>query len=116
MEMLVRYLEIELSGTGVRVIGVNPSSFHSAGPKLLLGPVYERVMNALAWFHPRRVIDQPGPVAEAIALCCTDAAEMSAGQTVDLDGGSIFAATGRFTEFVAQAPEGSVEAVTESNR
>ena len=116
MEMLVRYLEIELSGTGVRVIGVNPSAFHSAGPKLLLGPVYERVMNALAWMHPRRVIDEPGPVAEAVALCCTDAAEMFAGQTVDLDGGSIFAATGRFTELVSQAPEGSIEAIMESGR
>jgi enoyl-[acyl-carrier protein] reductase III len=115
MEMLVRYLEIELSGTGVRVIGVNPSTFHSAGPKLLFGPLYDRVMNALAWAHPRKVIDEPGPVAEAIALCCTDATELFAGRTVDLDGGSIFAMTGKFTEFAVRAPEGSIEAVTESD-
>jgi enoyl-[acyl-carrier protein] reductase III len=115
MEMLVRYLEVELAGTGIRVVGVNPGAFHSEGPKLLFGALYDRIMNALAWAHPRRVIDEPSAVSEAVVLCCTDAAEMLAGQTVDLDGASIFALPGKFTELVARAPEGAVESVTEGD-
>jgi hypothetical protein len=80
---------------------------------LLFCPLYERIMNALAWVHPRKVIDEPSAVSEAVVLCCTDAAEMFAGQTVDLDGASIVSLGAKFTEFAARAPEGATESVTE---
>lgn len=98
MEMLVQYLQVELAGTGVTVIGVNPDAFHSAGPALMFGELYERVMGVVGATHPYGRVAQPDEVAEAVALCCTDAATWMAGTTVQMDGGSMFAKSGRLVE------------------
>jgi enoyl-[acyl-carrier protein] reductase III len=112
MEVLVRYLQIELGGTGVTVVGVNPGAFRSEGPKLLFGPLYDRIMGALDWAHPGGALEGPIDVSEAVVLCCTDAAALLAGQTHDLDAGAIFGLAGKFTELAARTPPGATEVVT----
>lgn len=110
MEMLVRYLQIELAGTGVTVIGVNPDSFRSQGPALMFGEVYDRLMRLLSAVHPMGAIPEPEEMADVVALCCTDAAARMAGHTLDADGGFMFATPGKLVELAMTLPPETLEA------
>lgn len=104
MEMMVKYLQVELAGTGVSVIGVNPDAFHSDGPKLMFGDLYETVMGMVGAVHPYGRVAEPDEMAEVVALACTDAATWMAGSTIDADGGAMFAKAGKVAELAFRLP------------
>jgi enoyl-[acyl-carrier protein] reductase III len=100
METMVRYLQIEMAGTGVTAIGINPDAFHSAGPELLFGELWERIRAVLDAVHPMGRIPEADEMAELVAFCCTDAARWLAGTTLEPDGGAMFAKAGKLVEYV----------------
>jgi NAD(P)-dependent dehydrogenase (short-subunit alcohol dehydrogenase family) len=113
MEMMVKYLQVELSGTGVSVIGVNPDAFHSDGPKLMFGDLYESTMAAAGMVHPYGRVAEPAEMAEIVALACTDAATWMAGTTIDADGGAMFAKAGKIVELAFRLPPEQLETLIE---
>jgi enoyl-[acyl-carrier protein] reductase III len=106
MEMMVKYLQIELAGTGVTVIGVNPDAFHSEGPKQMFGDLYDSVMGMVGAVHPYGRVAEPKEMAEIVAFACTDAATWLAGTTLDADGGAMFAKAGKLVETTFRLPPG----------
>jgi enoyl-[acyl-carrier protein] reductase III len=110
METLVRYLQIELHGTGVTAIGINPYAFRSDSMVMQFGAVYERLIRTLDAVHPRGAIPEADDVAEVVALCCTDAATWLAGDTLVVDGGGAFALGGKFVQFALGLPSEALDA------
>jgi NAD(P)-dependent dehydrogenase (short-subunit alcohol dehydrogenase family) len=112
MEMLVRYLQIELVGTGVTAIGVNPDAFRSAGPELMFGDFYERLMQFLGAIHPLGRVAEAEDMGALVAFACTDAALWLTGTTIDADAGAMFAKAGRAVETAAMMPPETLSSVT----
>ncbi len=98
MEVMVQYLQVELAGTGVTSIGVNPGVFHSDGPRLMFGELYDTIMGLVGATSPVGRVPEPAEAAQVIALACTDAAALMTGSTIVADGGDVFAKPGKLVE------------------
>jgi enoyl-[acyl-carrier protein] reductase III len=106
MEIIVRYLQVELAGTGVTAIAANLDGFRSKGIEIGLGEQYERMVRLMDAVHPSGSMADAEEMAEVVALCCTDAATWLGGSIVTADYGSLFSKSGAVLEIAERlSPE-----------
>lgn len=105
METLVHYFQVELGNRGITFVGVNPDAFYGDSVKLMLGPLYDYIMDVNRAVHPLRHSPTPEDYSEVVALMCTDAATWLAGNTALADGGSSFAGRGTMTGLLGAIPQ-----------
>jgi enoyl-[acyl-carrier protein] reductase III len=88
VELLVRYLAVELAPRGIRVNGVCPGYIETDSARLYAGPEYAtRVRDEWIASTPIGRIGQPEDVAGVIAFLCSAEAGFICGQTIVVDGG-----------------------------
>ena len=88
LEMLVRYLAVELAPRRIRVNGVNPGYVETDSARMYVGAEYEsRVRGEWIAATPLGRLGTPEDVANVIAFLCSDAAGFICGQTIVVDGG-----------------------------
>jgi enoyl-[acyl-carrier protein] reductase III len=107
METLVRYLACELGPHGVTAVGVLPGYIDTDSIRLMAGPFHEKLRRAEVETHPLREAATPADASEVVALVCLPEARWLNGQTVQNDGGGLFAMLGRFGVAWAQVPDRS---------
>ena len=86
LEMLTRYLAIELSPKGICVNGVAASAVETEALKVYIG---SQDLPQIYWqTTPAGRMVQPEDVANAVAFLCSEEATMIRGQIIIVDGGS----------------------------
>lgn len=109
MEMMVRYFGCELANKGVTFVGISPGWIDGDSLQQMLGPLYDFSTGLERDTHPMRKTTSPAEVAEAVALCCTDAAVLLNGNTIVADGAGVFAFCGRYAKLGAQLAAAKLE-------
>jgi enoyl-[acyl-carrier protein] reductase III len=88
MEVLVRYLAVELGPLGITVNAVNPGLVETDSGRRYLGADYLAVRDRVAAATPvGRRVGHPEDIAKVIAFFCSDDAAWVTGQTLVADGG-----------------------------
>ncbi|MDH4168050.1 MAG: SDR family oxidoreductase [Acidimicrobiia bacterium] len=98
MEAMIRYLAVELGPTGITLLGVNPGTILGDSIKSMLGDLYAYAVEAEERTHPLQHGATPEDIAESMVALCGPASRWAHGSIVDLDGGSVFAMTGRWMQ------------------
>lgn len=83
LEMLVRYLAIELAPRGIAINGVAPGAVETEALKLYSQAAPGQTVKST----PAGRMVQPEDVANVVAFLCSGAADMIRGQIIVLDGG-----------------------------
>ncbi len=102
MEVLVRYLAVELSGLGIRANTINPGILDTASSRMSVDQ--ERWKHVVEWtaeVAPAGRMGTPEDVADLSAFLCSERSSYLNGQTITLDGGIQCAA---FVASIAQRP------------
>ncbi len=87
MEILVRYLAVELSGQRIRVNAVNPGFLDTASSRYYVKERWQDVVDWTAQVSPAARMGTPEDMAEAVAFLCSEASAYVDGQTLTVDGG-----------------------------
>ncbi len=87
MEVLTRYLAVELAPRSINVNAVRPGSTDTDSFRFYAADRYEEFRTEKAAETVRGRIARPEDIAETIAFLCTPAAEWICGQVVTADGG-----------------------------
>ncbi|MBI4286451.1 MAG: enoyl-[acyl-carrier-protein] reductase FabL [Chloroflexi bacterium] len=90
LEMLVRYLAIELAPKGIAVNGVAPGAVETEALKLYSQAAPGQAVKST----PVGRMVQPEDVANVVTFLCTDAADMVRGQIIVIDGGMSLTTSG----------------------
>jgi enoyl-[acyl-carrier protein] reductase III len=96
MEILVRYLAVELSGQKIRVNAVNPGALDTDSSRFYVQDRWEAVDRWASEIVPVGRMGTTDDMAEAVAFLCSTASSYINGQTLSVDGGlqcSLFGAS-----------------------
>lgn len=87
MEILVRYLAVELSGQKIRVNAVNPGALDTDSSRFYIKDRWEAVARWAEEVVPVGRMGTAEDMAEAVAFLCSGASSYVNGQTLSVDGG-----------------------------
>ncbi len=87
MEILVRYLAVELSGQKIRVNAVNPGFLDTDSSRFYAGEQWDQVVAWTGQVAPAGRIGTPEDMAEVAAFLCSPQSGYVSGQTLTVDGG-----------------------------
>jgi enoyl-[acyl-carrier protein] reductase III len=87
MEMLTRYLAVELSGHGIRVNAVNPGFIDTDSSRFYAKEGFDAIAKSVAANIPAGRIGYPEDVAKLVSFLVSDQADYITGQTIIQDGG-----------------------------
>ncbi len=87
MEVLVRYLAVELSGRRIRVNAVNPGFLDTDSSRFYMKDRFEEVVRWTAQVTPVGRMGTPEDMAEVVRFLCAPESGYITGQTLTVDGG-----------------------------
>src|SRR5579859_3155075 len=87
MELLTRYLAVELAGHKIRVNAVNPGFVDTDSSRFYAGEGFDEIAKTVAASIPAGRIAYPEDVAKLVEFLVSPEAEYINGQTIILDGG-----------------------------
>ncbi|MHB8420472.1 MAG: SDR family oxidoreductase [Myxococcales bacterium] len=87
MEILVRYLAVELSGQKIRVNAINPGFLDTASSRFYAKELWSEVTDWTSQVAPAGRMGTPEDMAEAAAFLCAPQSGYISGQTLTVDGG-----------------------------
>lgn len=87
LEVLVKYLAVELAPMGISVNAVNPGLVETDSARFYKGDGYAAWRDRVAAATPKGRVGYPEDIAKAIALFCSEDAAWITGQTLVADGG-----------------------------
>jgi enoyl-[acyl-carrier protein] reductase III len=87
MEILVRYLAVELSGQQIRVNAINPGFLDTDSSRFYMKDRWEAVSRWTSQVATAGRMGTPDDMAEVVAFLCANASGYISGQTLTVDGG-----------------------------
>jgi enoyl-[acyl-carrier protein] reductase III len=87
MEILVRYLAVELSAQKIRVNAINPGFLDTDSSRFYMKDRWEAVSRWTSQIAPAGRMGTPDDMAEVAAFLCSNASGYISGQTLTVDGG-----------------------------
>jgi enoyl-[acyl-carrier protein] reductase III len=87
MEILVRYLAVELSGQQIRVNAINPGFLDTASSRFYAKEKWDEVIAWTSQVAPAGRMGTPEDMAEVAAFLCAPQSGYISGQTLTVDGG-----------------------------
>jgi enoyl-[acyl-carrier protein] reductase III len=91
LEVLVKYLAVELGPRGITVNAVNPGLVETDSARRYLGAEYAALRDRVAAATPLGRAATPDDIARVVAFFCSDDAAWVTGQTLMADGGLLLA-------------------------
>jgi enoyl-[acyl-carrier protein] reductase III len=90
LEVLTRYLALELAEHGIRVNCVLPGPVETDSARIWAGPAWDGFVERASRATPLGRLGQPVDIAAVVHLLCQPAASWISGQVVVADGGMFF--------------------------